>query len=137
MSKSVFLDGKENEVFYNVLSAELKCLMDEYDSDTGRKPGRKRMARLPVLEGVVSRWEDFQLKTVGPSGTDVVVLSGPPVSCVIPLSDREAAVCRDILKESGAAIVRYLGKFDPPYAGILLDMSRIASTAEGLCRKLA
>ena len=83
----ITLTKEESEAFDFVLG-EIKCLVNEYDSSTGRKPSKKRYKKYSVLTALVDRWAKFQNKVVTAKGLELILYPVKP--CCIPVSDKEA-----------------------------------------------
>ena len=93
---TITMDKAMSSEFYDILSAELRCLINEYDPDTGRRPSKKRMAKKSVIYDVTNKWIYTQ-PSVDKAG--FVNLSNVK-PCVIDISAKEAAVIKPVLQKA-------------------------------------
>lgn len=126
------LNERESRDFFFSLDSELRKLVNEYDDDTGRIPGKRRLATLPVLSEVVSKWTATQ-PTIGNSN---FVNLDAIVGATIVLSDEERTISKRILSDDAKGRRRYLEKTNPPYEGFLAEIFEDAGILEELAGRM-
>lgn len=93
---TITMDKAMSSEFYDILSAELRCLINEYDPDTGRRPSKKRMAKKSVIYDVTTRWAYTQ-----PSRNKAGFVNLSNIKpCVIDISAKEAVAIKSILQKA-------------------------------------
>lgn len=125
----IMFTKEESEVFYELLNSELRCLVNEYDDDTGRIPGKRRMRTRPSLEIILKKWEATQPPV---SGTVLVNLEDIH-PCSLSLSQTERKVCRDVIGDGLKKMERDLA--DLPSGALANALTSKAAVAEKIYTK--
>ena len=130
------LNEKESRVFFDAINSEQKCLVNEYDDDTGRRPGKGRMENLPALKSVISKWKAFQPKFPKPfNGTYLINLEAV-AACELELSGKEITACKNVLRTQIRQLEQALAKYEPPFTGALADMHDELETEKDILARL-
>lgn len=92
-----FLSEKESRIFINVILDEEKDLVNEYDPDTRRIPGRTRMNALPDIRNIIQKWNATQTPIGVVHMTHNIYNTGAPAPCAIELNKTERSVALRLL----------------------------------------
>ena len=136
MQKTICLNTAESAVFGNMLAGEIKVLVNAYDPDTGRMPGKLRMKALPALNSLYSKWSRTQ-NAVGCSGTGVMVDLEHPVACQIRATEREWRAAEKTLQRDVSIITKELSGYRQPYTGALFALYDSANKASDILRSVS
>ena len=129
---TLHLTKEESKVFLSITSAEMHCLVDEYDPDLGGRPSKKRMQGLERLKGIAKKWEDTQPKI---KETEFVNLDDVK-ACDMDLSDIERFYVKKLIEKAVIDTRKYLEPIPTPYKGVLLEIKEDADTADQLAKRL-
>lgn len=130
---TIELSREESGVFFELISSELRRLANEYDDDTGRIPGKRRMQARPELESVLKRWESAQPKI---QGTGFVNLDAV-APCSLTLSGTERRACGNVARDGLKRMMRDLSDAPNPPEGVFAEIRKSADVAERIVRVLA
>lgn len=126
------LTKKESEVFYDFLASELKCVINEYDPDTCRKPSAKRISSSHHAESALDKWRCTQPVV---QATNLVNLSNVK-ACDIELSKQETAYAKNLISKGVKDLRKELEVYPKPYQGMLKEFAATARTGEAIVAKL-
>ena len=92
------LTQEESYIFEEVLSDEERCLANNFDDYTGKRPGKKRMLGRDMLQTILKKWETEQNILPFSEDDDSCDLwdSLDPIACTLELTEKEAAYCREL-----------------------------------------
>ena len=95
METGIELNADEAMVFLFAVDGELKDLVNEWDPDTGRIPGKQRLAKRPLLEKIMGKWITAQGL---PSDAAFIPYNkvGP---CLLSFSKREVREIKSLTKK--------------------------------------
>lgn len=124
------MSAEESRVFFEFLDSEFHCLVNEYDDDTGRLPGKRRMKAFPDLKAVLNRWKDTQ--PIIPGTVFVSLENIQP--CRIVLSDSERKTCRGVISDRLKRMKKELA--DVPHGPLTKTLRTNTAVAEKIYREL-
>lgn len=125
------LDKKEGEVFADILSLELKYLVNGHDDNTGRVPGKKRTAKLGLLKEILKKWDATQPKIPGSNHINLDAVTG----CEITLTGKEIKYCGQQLRQYRDRIRKELSAAAAPYTGAYAAMDDRATLIDGILER--
>ncbi len=128
----ISLTNEESRTFFDIVNSEVRCLVNEYDPDTARCPGKKRMQGLPLASSIEDKWKDTQPQ-IGDTG---FINLDTIVACDIDLTDKECSYAKKLLEKAAVDIQKELAGYEKPYTGMLLEMADMADTAKEIAAKL-
>ena len=126
------LSKDESRAFFEILNSELRRLANEYDDDTGRIPGKRRMKARPALDAVLKRWASAQ-PTV--PETDLVVLDEIR-PCSVFLSETERKTCGGVIRDGLKRMEKDLADAPAVLTGVYAEIRRTADAAETISAAL-
>ncbi len=126
------LTEKESRTFFDIVNSEVHCLVNEYDPDTARCPGKKRMRGLPLASSIEDKWKATQPKIGDTSFINLDTIA----ACDIDLTDKECSYSKKLLEKAAGDIRKELSEYQAPYSGVLEQMAQMADTAEVISARL-
>lgn len=103
---TITLDKKMSSEFYDILSAELRCLINEYDPDTVRIPSKKRIANKKILYDITDKWSYTQPHIHNSHFVDLSHIQ----PCSLTLSTKEATVAKKIIAKALTDLTKFATK---------------------------
>ncbi len=126
------LNQDESKTFFEIINSELKCVINEWDSDLGRCPSQKRIKDGQYAKTIIHQWMQTQKCIQSTSFIDLDKIC----ACNLKLSDKECIYSKHLLDKSIKECRQELAKYSLPYTGMLLEFDRIATCAENINAKL-
>lgn len=120
------LTKDESKTFFEIINSELKCIINEWDSDLGRCPSQKRIKDGKYANSIIDKWTQTQPNI---QHTQFINLD-KICACDLDLSDKEIAYSKRLLDKNAKECRKELAKYSLPYTGMLLEFDRIATCAE-------
>lgn len=108
------LSNSESKTFFEIINSELKCVINEYDSDTGRRPGKKRMEDGKYAKSIMEKWEITQDEI---QNTNFINLDKIK-NCKLDLTKEESIYSKKLLDKCIKEFEKELSNFQKPYFGI-------------------
>lgn len=128
--KKLILSDKESSVFFDSVNNELRVLINEYDDDTGRIPGKRRMGNKDTLQTIMNQWQSTQ-----PHIADNFISYDNIVSAELELSDREVKVIKNLLGKNEKDLMKELAG-NPAYEGVYAYMYDDLQAIKEILKKL-
>ena len=128
--KKLILSDKESSVFFDAVNNELRVLINEYDDDTGRIPGKRRMGNKDTLQTIMNQWQSTQ-----PHIADNFISYDNIVSAELELSDREVKVIKNLLGKNEKDLMKELAG-NPAYEGVYAYMYDDLQAIKEILKKL-
>ena len=128
--KKLILSDKESSVFFDSVNNELRVLINEYDDDTGRIPGKRRMGNKDTLQTIMNQWHSTQ-----PHIADNFISYDNIVSAELELSDREVKVIKNLLGKNEKDLMKELAG-NPAYEGVYAYMYDDLQAIKEILKKL-
>ena len=129
----IILTAEEARVLYDLVEDEQRCVVNEYDSNTGRRPGRKRMQNKPQVISVTEKILKALPKNGG--GSRFVDLDAFE-DCILDISDRESFCVRHLLEDCLNDCKKALATTEKPYAGAYADIEKAMEAITSVLKKL-
>ena len=120
--KKLILSDKESSVFFDSVNNELRVLINEYDDDTGRIPGKRRMGNKDTLQTIMNQWHS-------------TISYDNIVSAELELSDREVKVIKNLLGKNEKDLMKELAG-NPAYEGVYAYMYDDLQAIKEILKKL-
>ena len=104
MNKRLHLSINEFIILEDIVGDELRMLINEYDDDTGRQPGKRRESTLPILTDWHKRLTEIQDKAgavIHVREKKIGVLLTPEKfrECEMDMTDKEIAIIMRLLEK--------------------------------------
>lgn len=104
MNKRLHLSKNEFIILEDIVGDELRMLINEYDDDTGRQPGKRRESTLPILTDWHKRLTEIQDKAgavIHVREKKIGVLLTPEKfrECEMDMTDKEIAIIMRLLEK--------------------------------------
>ena len=128
--KKLILSDKESSVFFDSVNNELRVLINEYDDDTGRIPGKRRMGNKDTLQTIMNQWQSTQPYIAGN-----FISYDNIVSAELELSDREVKVIKNLLGKNEKDLMKELAG-NPAYEGVYAYMYDDLQAIKEILKKL-
>lgn len=102
MNKRLHFSKNECIVLEDVVGGELRMLINGYDDDTGRQPGKRREATLPILTDWHKRLTEMQDKAgavvhIREKKVGALLIPEKFRECEMDMSDKEIAIIIQLL----------------------------------------
>ena len=128
--KKLILSDKESSVFFDSVNNELRVLINEYDDDTGRIPGKRRMGNKDTLQTIMNQWQSTQPHIAGN-----FISYDNIVSAELELSDREVKVIKNLFGKNEKDLMKALAG-NPAYEGVYAYMYDNLQSIKEILKKL-
>lgn len=104
MNKRLHLSKNEFIILEDIVGGELRMLINEYDDDTGRQPGKRRVNTLPILTDWHKRFTEMQDKAgavvhIREKKVGALLIPEKFRECEMDMSDKEIAVIIQLLEK--------------------------------------
>lgn len=126
------LNQDESKTFFEIVDSELKCVINEWDSELGRRPSQKRIRDGKHAKSIMDKWSQKQPNIPHTTFVDLEKID----ACDLELTDKETAYSKCLLEKNAKECRKELAKYTTPYTGMLLEFDRIASCAENISIRL-
>ena len=127
------LTKSESKIFYDTISSELGCVVNEYDPDTGRCPSKKRIADGKYAKNIINVLECTQpkIKNINFINLDKIK------ECSLNLSNEEAKYVKNLLENNIKECDKELKRQTPPFTGVLSELRNYSLEATKIITKLS
>lgn len=129
---NISLTADESKTFYSTIDSELHCVVNEWDSDTGRRPSQKRIADGKYAHSIMDKWSKTQNLI---PGTNFINLSNI-VACTLDLTPEEIKYSKHLLGKTVKELRKELTGINTPYTGIYQAFDETATNAESILTRL-
>ena len=126
------LNQQESRAFFETIDSELKSVVNEYDSNTGRRPGQKRIEDGKYAKSIIEKWIQTQNMIPGTPYVNLDVIN----ACKLDLTSSEVTYSRNLLQKDIKRYQKELAQFSKPYKGVLLAMYESMSVMQQLVVRL-
>jgi len=126
------LTKNESKAFYDTISSELHCVINEYDPDTRRPPSKKRIKDGEYGKNIMYNWEKTQPQI---AGTNFINLD-EIVACNIPLLGKEVEYTKSLLEKHIKECRKELMSITPPFLCVYAQINNYIEEAEHILEKL-
>ena len=109
----ITLSQSESKSFFEIIDSELKCVINEYDSDTGRVPGKKRISEGKYAKSIIEKWINTQPKIPNSPYINMERIT----ACTLALTDKEVSYSKHLLDKAIKECRTELSKYLKPYTG--------------------
>lgn len=126
------LNQQESRVFFETVDSELKSVVNEYDSNTGRRPGQKRIEDGKYAKSIIEKWIQTQNMIPGTPYVNLDVIN----ACKLDLTSSEITYSRNLIQKEIKAYQKELAQYPTPYTGVLQTMYESVMVMQQLISKL-
>lgn len=129
---NILLTADESQAFYSTIDSELRCVVNEWDNDTNRRPSQKRIADGKYAHSIMDKWSKTQNLI---PGTSFINLSNI-VACTLDLTPEEVKYSKHLLDKTVKELRKELTGINAPYTGIYQVFNDTATNAESILARL-
>lgn len=129
------LTKTETENIFQTVLSELKCIVNEYDDDTGRCPSKKRIADGKYAESIMKQLEKCQSKI---PNTDFINLDNIE-ECTLELDKRESSYIAKLLQKNIGELSKAIlaSGCKAPYTGVVKVFDDAITESQNVLSKMA
>lgn len=129
---NISFTADESQTFYSVIDSELRCVINEWDNDTNRRPNQKRIADGKHAHSIMDKWSKTQNLI---PGTSFINLSNI-VACTLDLTPEEVKYSKHLLDKTVKELRKELTGINMPYTGMYQTFDETATNAENILARL-
>ena len=129
---TIHLTNNESKTFFNIINGELRCVINEYDDDTGRCPGKQRINDSKHAKSIIQKWIATQPKIQNTAFINLDVIT----ECDIDLSKPEITYTTKLLNKVIKKLEKELAVYNKPYTGYIQNLDNIVTTSKAIIQKL-
>ncbi len=126
------LNQQESRVFFEIIDSELKSVINEHDSNTGRRPGQKRIEEGKYAKSIIDKWTQTQNMIPGTTFINLDIIN----PCRIELTLSEITYSKNLIQKGINAYQKELAQYPTPYTGVLQTMYESVMVMKQLIIKL-
>lgn len=129
---TISLTALESKTFQRIIEGELRCVINEWDSDTCRRPSKKRMSDGKYAHSIIDKWEKTQNIIAGA----VFINPNNIIACTLDLTKEEIKYSKTLLDKSAKGLRKELIGAPIPYTGVYQMFDETATNAENIAARI-
>ena len=129
---TISLNALESKIFQMIIEGELRCVINEWDSDTCRRPSKKRMNDGKYAHSIIDKWEKTQNIPTGATFID----PNNSIACTLDLTKEEIKYSKNLLDKAAKELRKELIDAPTPYTGVYQMFNETATNAENIAARI-
>ena len=127
------LTAEEAMILFETLDDEHRCLINEYDPVTARRPSKRRMGNLDTITSAITKLLCRQPKIAATHYVDLDAI----VPCVLELDDKETACVASLLSKRAKDYRNVSASYPLPHTGVIAEIDQRAEVLEMVVARIA
>ena len=128
----VCLTVEESKVFFDIIDSELRSVVNEYDSNTGRRPSKKRIEEGHYAKSIMDKWVITQNMIPNTTFVNLDTIN----ACKLDLTVGEKGYIKRLVQKFIENVTKELSGYNMPYTGVLKQLDDMRNVAELILRKV-
>jgi hypothetical protein len=129
---TISLNATESKTFQTIIEGELRCVINEWDSDICHRPSKKRIADGKYGQSIMDKWNKTQNII---SGTAFINLNNI-IACTLDLTKEEIKYSKNLLNKAATELRKELICTPAPYTGVYQMFDETATNAENIAARI-